>query len=55
MNIEQRIKAFSRLGRFLNAISDENNISDYDNSLTNYDYNDFRYLIKNICLRNGWF
>ena len=47
MDIEQRIKAFSRLGNFLKACITENEISLYDNSLTISDYNIFRDLLKN--------
>jgi hypothetical protein len=55
MNNEQIIKALAKLGNFLKAATDNNEISDYNNFLTNSDYNNFRILLKNISLKNEWF
>lgn len=54
MNIERRIKAFSKLGRFLKVVADSD-ITVYDKSLKISDYNEFRKLIKNSYLKNDWF
>src|SRR5690606_17731931 len=55
MILEERIQAFSQLGKVLSFFTTKQSWQGYDCGLTEEEFNEFNHLIASVHHFNGWF